>query len=557
MSSDEVNGTVKAQRVLLIGANGNFGGRLARLLAREPGIGLLLAGRRRPPIEALARELGTGESVVLDRASLDAEALRRCGATVVVDASGPFQSMGLGVPEAAIAAGCHYIDLADSRDFVASISQLDPEAKRAGVAVISGASSTPALSNAVLDELARGWRRVDSILVGISPSNRQSRGRAVMEAILAGVGQSFPLFRDARHDTGHGWGSLRREAFPRVGRRWTSLCEVPDNDLLVSRFRPHVSAEFVASLELSIMHLGLWALGGLVRLRLMRSLVPLVPVLGWIADRLQGFGNDMGSMIVRVKGQDAEGMSASHHWWLAAKGDVGPNVPTLAALALVRRLRDGTLGFTGAAPCAGFLQLDEFLVDTERLGMETGTITAPAPKPAFETALGEDFRTLPAVTQAIHRPNPALVWRGKGSAEAGSNPVSRLIGRVFGLPIAARNADLHVVIDQREDGTEDWARVWPGAIMRSAMASPGPGNGRIEERFGPLAFILQMAAHETGIDMRIAGGRLLGIPLPLFLLPRTNATERADGNRHLFDVSVDLPLLGRLVRYHGWLAPKG
>jgi uncharacterized membrane protein len=45
--------------------------------------------------------------------------------------------------------------LADGRQFVAGISSLDALAAAAGLTVISGASSVPALSSAVIADLAR------------------------------------------------------------------------------------------------------------------------------------------------------------------------------------------------------------------------------------------------------------------------------------------------------------------------------------------------------------------------------------------------------------------
>ena len=44
-------------RILLIGAAGVFGSRLAGLIAAEPGLALVLAGRRRSALDALARKL--------------------------------------------------------------------------------------------------------------------------------------------------------------------------------------------------------------------------------------------------------------------------------------------------------------------------------------------------------------------------------------------------------------------------------------------------------------------------------------------------------------------
>jgi hypothetical protein len=49
--------------------------------------------------------------------------------------------------------------------------------------------------------------------------------------------------------------------------------------------------------------------------------------------------------------------------------------------------------------------------------------------------------------------------------------------------------------------------------------------------------------------------RLLGIPMPRFLLPTGAAREHADGGRFNFDVEIRLPLVGLVVAYRGWLAP--
>jgi hypothetical protein len=541
-------------RILLIGASGNFGARLARLLMQESAFALLLAGRRRAALDALIAESGNGEAIVINRETIDAERLASLDVDLVIDASGPFQTMNTNVIEAAIGAGAHYIDLADSRAFVANVTLFDEAARQAGVLIVSGASSTPALSNAVVDHLAAGWQRIDTIEVGISPSNRQPRGRAVIEAILSGVGHPHKIFRDGRWGTAFGWGGLRRMNFPGVGSRWASHCDVPDCDLLAKRFCARVSAEFFASLELSVMHIGLWALGGLVRARLVSSLTPLTPALGWLADRLQRFGNDMGGMVVRVKGQDTRGAPSHREWWLAAKGEIGPNVPVLAALALVRQLRDATPAVKGARPCVGILALSDFETDFSALGVTTGQIDIAIATPIFETALGAAYANLPRTTKALHRPNPVAIWRGVGTAEGGSNRAARLLARVFRLPKPVRNAPLHVVIDQQADGSECWARAWPDSVMRSIMRYPGAGDGSIEEHFGPFAFRLALNGHADGIDMTLIGARLFSIPLPGFLLPRIAATERADGKRHVFDVRIALPLIGQLVRYHGWLA---
>ena len=114
-------------RVVIVGGYGAFGSRIAERLARDAGLALTIAGRNLDSAEALAMTLArTGaagvEATVLDARSSTAEDLARLGARIVINASGPFQEQDYTLARAAIAAGCHYIDLADARAFVAGIS---------------------------------------------------------------------------------------------------------------------------------------------------------------------------------------------------------------------------------------------------------------------------------------------------------------------------------------------------------------------------------------------------------------------------------------------------
>ena len=133
-------------RVLILGGYGTFGGRLARLLADEARLTLVIAGRSPSQAEAFCAAVPTQADMVpamFDRAG-DADAqLAALAPDVVVDASGPFQTYGdpYRLVRAAIARGICYLDLADGSDFVSGIAQFDAEAKARGVFVISGVSS--------------------------------------------------------------------------------------------------------------------------------------------------------------------------------------------------------------------------------------------------------------------------------------------------------------------------------------------------------------------------------------------------------------------------------
>ena len=47
--------------------------------------------------------------------------------------------------------------------------------------------------------------------------------------------------------------------------------------------------------------------------------------------------------------------------------------------------------------------------------------------------------------------------------------------------------------------------------------------------------------------------RLLGLPLPPFMLPPIRTRESERDGRYQFEVEAGLPLIGLLVRYEGWL----
>ncbi len=380
-----------APAVLVVGGAGAFGGRLVAGLIATTDFDVVIAGRDLQRSAAHAAAYGArARPVRLDTAAVTAEELRATGAFVVVDAAGPFQGAEYRLARAAIAAGLHYVDLADARDFVAGFGALDEAARAAGVVALTGASSTPALSHAVLDRLTAGWRRIDSVEIAISPGNRNSpRGLSVIRAILSYAGRPVRVFLDGEWTTRPGWGRPIRREMPGLGRRWLSLCETPDLDLVPARFAPRQAAVFRAGLELSAMHVGLYCAGLLVRARLLPSLTPFARPLRWIAERLKGFGSDRGGMAVEATGIDAAGEPARAIWSLVAEAGDGPAIPTLPALAAIRVLADGSLTQPGARACVGVLDLDRISREFARYRITT----------KITTSAGDAAISLPAATR--------------------------------------------------------------------------------------------------------------------------------------------------------------
>ena len=366
----------RAFHVLLVGASGVFGSRLAERLACERDVALTLAGRRQAPLDAVRAAIGGGAVRCLDRERVEPRDLT--GYDLVIDAAGPFQSSGAQLVEAAIGAGVDYVDLADGRGWVVGfVDQFDAQATAAGVALVTGASSIPALSHAAIDRLVAGWSAIDVIRIGIFPGNRAPRGRAVVEAILSYSGKPVRVWRGGAWRQLWGWGGLKRIDTGAAGRRWASICDTPEQDLLVARYRPRRSAEFQAGMELSVLHLGLSALSLLVRWGWLKSLRPWAGPLLAAAQWLLPFGSDRGAMLVEADGVDGAGRAVAARWRLNANSNRGPYVPVLAAVALVRRWRDGDAPSPGARTASGLLGLDEFAADFGDLGIASVTTVEP------------------------------------------------------------------------------------------------------------------------------------------------------------------------------------
>ena len=545
--------------IMIVGASGVFGSRLVEQLAAGS-YDLILAGRdARKAADLMATLRARNTPVrfeIFDRTKPDTVRLRALGPLVIVDAAGPFQNSSLALAEAAIAAGIHYVDLADARDFVARIHELSDGARAAGVTVISGASSTPALSHAVIDQMVRGWSRIDSILVAISPGNRAPRGVSVVSAILSHVGKPVKVFREGRMSEAFGWSLNEKIEIAGVGTRHVALCDTPDLDLLVSRYNPRIAAEFKAGLELGVMHRGLRLLGFLRSRKLLPPLALFARPIRFIASLFGRFGSDRGGMFIRVMGKDGKNQSVRACWSLAAGQGIGPTVPALPALALIQRIAVGGPLLPGAYAAAGHVHYDEMMNHLNRLGIETQmSVEAPPTLQLFERALGAAWRDLPEITRRIHMTDPSVILAGEAQVEGAENAAGRFIARIFGFPEGARDVPVKVVIES--DGeTERWARHYPTRTMRSVMTAADPAHSTVEERMGPFHFRLRLAGSRDGIDLVPEAVSFRGLTLPLWILPAITATERASADgRHLFDVHVSLPPFGRLVHYRGWLKP--
>ncbi len=355
-------------KILVLGGYGNFGQYISRSLAANARIHLYIAGRSVPKADVLKRSLQTtvGEHAAVSTVELDinnanfANKLRELAPDLLINATGPFQQQDYQVAQACINNGIHYIDLADSREFVAGIKILDADAIKNNVCVISGASSVPGLSSAVIHHYAAEFSQVDSVGYGISPGNQTDRGVATVEAILSYTGRHFQTWVDGKYTTVFGWQNCRRYDFGKpLGRRWMANCNIPDLSLFPEYFPTIKNVNFQAGLELTVLHLAMWIMSWLSRIRLVKSWAVYAKPITQLSRLFQRFGTDDGGMFVRLTGhRDKKPYAVS--WQLVALDGYGPRIPAVAAIILATKFAAGILPVCGARPCIGLFSLPEF-----------------------------------------------------------------------------------------------------------------------------------------------------------------------------------------------------
>ncbi len=348
--------------ILILGGYGNFGKRITRALVKD-GFPVLVTGRNQSKARALVSELGPlAAEAVFDANKNLPEELRKHQPKVLINTCGPFQSADYNIANTCIGHGVHYIDLADGRDFVAGIRALDDAARSANVSVVSGVSTVPGLSSAVLDYYKCEFTEYDELIFGISPGQQAERGLATTQGILTFVGK--PLRPFAGHPKAYGWQEIHRQHYPDLGSRWMANCDIPDLDLLPERYNIR-SIKFSAGLELSAIHLGLWGLSWLIRLGLPINLPRFAPQLLALADWFNRFGSAAGGMHMIMRGNDCNNDHIERRWFIIAKNGHGPHIPTIPAIILAKRWASNKLSAAGAYPCIGLVSLENYLEELE------------------------------------------------------------------------------------------------------------------------------------------------------------------------------------------------
>jgi hypothetical protein len=376
MSSDST-----PRRVLIVGGYGVFGGRLVDLLCDDARLALLVAGRSLEQAQRFcaARPAMAAQLVptLFDRDGSD-DAFAALRPWLVVDASGPFQAYGderYHLVEQCVRHRVPYLDLADGADFVEGVSRFDAAARAAGIFVLSGVSSFPVLTAAVVRRLSQPMARIEAVTGGIAPSPFAGVGRNVIRAIASYAGQPMAGGPAAGRAV---FGFTGSKPFviavpgrlPVQSRRFSPV-DVPDLRALPQVW-PELSSVWMGAAPVpAALHAVLRALAWLVRWKLLPGLSGLAPLMHAVTNRVR-WGEHRGGMFVELQGRDVAGNTIVRTWHLLAEGEDGPLIPCMAVEAIVRNLLAGRAVEAGARAATRDVELADYEALFARRTIYTG-----------------------------------------------------------------------------------------------------------------------------------------------------------------------------------------
>lgn len=361
------------KRVLILGGYGTFGSRIARLLADDSGLQLIVAGRDKFKAELCASRLPNfAEGLRLERDSVNLAAqLKALHLDLLIHCAGPFQHQDYRVARACIEARTPYIDIADGRRFVCDFPRLSPAAEAACVSLVSGASSLPALSSAVLKELQGKFAELDSVDISIAPAHRIERGLATVRAGFESLGDGFPQLQDGQWRESYAGNHLRRcrLAHP-VGERWLCDFDVPDLELWPRALPGLKNARFATGVEPRLLQLGVTLGAQLARQPLPFNKLHLSRLGYRLAARWPG-GSGHGGMLIQMHGRDENDRPLGYRWQVLGLDGDGPWIPAAPAAAMARKILRGGWNRAGAQACWQLLDLDDILRELTRFSVVT------------------------------------------------------------------------------------------------------------------------------------------------------------------------------------------
>ena len=171
---------------------------------------------------------------------------------------------------------------------------------------------------------------------------------------------------------------------------------------------------------------------------------------------------------------------------------------------------------------------------------------------------GKYFSELHPLLQKLHLDGGTLsgeidIKYGRGLAHFVGNRLAKKLD----IPVKGGKHSLQVTIEHINNELH-WSRCFNNANTLKSIFTPIgiKPEGYWVEQTGALKLYLTVNIKEQGWYWQTTMAKFRGIPLPMWLFPRTKAYKYIEEGKYRFHVSFSLILLGTVLSYSGLLSPK-
>ena len=185
--------------VAVLGGAGEMGRKAVSIVSQFEGISeLIVADFDLAAAEKIVARNTAEAKIPLTAAQVDVTDAKQLaelldGVDVVLNMTGPFYRLGVSVLQAALSAGCHYLDICDDWEPTIDMLALNKEAVESDVVAVIGIGASPGISNILARVICDRLDRVDDLYTVWPVDAGDERGDAIQVVVEENQGASAAI----------------------------------------------------------------------------------------------------------------------------------------------------------------------------------------------------------------------------------------------------------------------------------------------------------------------------------------------------------------------------
>lgn len=168
----------------------------------------------------------------------------------------------------------------------------------------------------------------------------------------------------------------------------------------------------------------------------------------------------------------------------------------------------------------------------------------------YERTMGESFVRLAPEVQQFHRLAGKQTMHGRVEIHAPKSVLGKVLALFLGTPLAATQGPIKFELDAHPS-EQTWTRHFPSKTMTSRLQLI---DGQLVEKLGAARLVFKLTEIDGRLNMHLHRLHFFGVPCPKWLIPCVVAEETGGGGRLHFRVRADVPWVGLVASYQGYLS---